>query len=91
MHHLFPSIHPCHYPVLRHKLIPVCEKYGINYEQRSSGDFFEALARYFGWISILNETKDVDVDDTKQDGSFWDIFTASEDNEIDGFVSASSR
>jgi hypothetical protein len=54
MHHLFPSIHPCHYSAMRHKLIPVCAKHGVNYEERSSGDFFDAIARYFGWISKLN-------------------------------------
>jgi len=55
MHHLFPSVHPCHYPAMRRKLIPVCAKFGVNYEQRSSGDFFDAVARYLGWISKLNE------------------------------------
>ena len=55
MHHVFPSVHPCHYSALRHKLIPVCAKHGIDYEARTSGDFFDAVARYFGWISKLNQ------------------------------------
>ena len=33
----------------------MCAKFGVNYEQRSSGDFFDAVARYLGWISKLNE------------------------------------
>ena len=55
-HHLFPSVHPCHYPALRRKLLPVAKKHGIDYEGRSSGDFSEAVARYFGWVKKLNET-----------------------------------
>lgn len=58
IHHLFPSVHPCHYPALRHKLIPVAKKHGIDYEARSTADFNQTLANYFGWIKTLNESDD---------------------------------
>jgi fatty acid desaturase len=57
MHHLFPSIHPCHYPALRHVLIPVAAKHGIDYEARSSSTFFQALWAYLTWLHQMNQLK----------------------------------
>ena len=54
-HHLFPSVHPVHYPALRKLLIPICEKHGIDYEQRSNLTFVEAVTQYLKWIFFLNE------------------------------------
>jgi len=54
VHHLFPSVHPCHYPALRRALIPVCEKHKIDYLGRSSHTFVDMLCGYYGWISKLN-------------------------------------
>ena len=54
-HHLFPSVHPVHYPALRKVLIPICEKHGIDYEQRSNLTFVEAVTQYLKWIFFLNE------------------------------------
>ena len=54
-HHLFPSVHPVHYPALRKLLIPICEKHGIDYEGRSNLTFVEAVTQYLKWIFFLNE------------------------------------
>ena len=54
-HHLFPSVHPVHYPALRKVLIPICEKHGIDYEGRSNLTFVEAVTQYLKWIFFLNE------------------------------------
>ena len=56
MHHMFPSVHPCHYPALRHILIPVAKKHGLDYEGRSSNNFYQAVAQYLQWLNELNET-----------------------------------
>jgi fatty acid desaturase len=55
MHHLFPSVHPCHYPALRREVIPIAQRHGIDYEARSTDDFFGAVSKYFGWVRKLNE------------------------------------
>ena len=54
-HHLFPSVHPVHYPALRKLLIPICKKHGIDYEGRSNLTFVEAVTQYLKWIFFLNE------------------------------------
>jgi len=56
MHHMFPSIHPCHYPALRHVLIPVAAKHGLDYKERSSNTFLQAAAQYLSWLYHMNET-----------------------------------
>ena len=55
VHHMFPSVHPAHYPDIRKLLIPIAKKYDIDYEKRSSQTFSEALENYFNWIYSLNE------------------------------------
>ena len=55
VHHMFPSIHPAHYPAIRKLLIPIAKKYDIDYEKRSSQTFGEALENYYNWIYSLNE------------------------------------
>lgn len=60
VHHLFPSIHPVHFPDIRKLLIPIAKKYDIDYEKRSSQTFCEAITNYYNWIYKLNE------DDTKK-------------------------
>jgi fatty acid desaturase len=55
VHHMFPSIHPAHYPAIRKLLIPIAKKYDIDYEKRSSQTFGEALTNYYNWIYSLNE------------------------------------
>jgi fatty acid desaturase len=57
-HHLFPSVHPCHYPALRKLFIPIAQKYGIDYEARSSDTFVQAAGKALGWIHDLNESSD---------------------------------
>jgi fatty acid desaturase len=54
-HHLFPSVHPCHYPALRRLFMPIAMKYGIDYEARSSDTFITAVRKMLGWIRNLNE------------------------------------
>ncbi len=54
-HHLFPSVHPVHYPALRKLLIPICKNHGIDYEGRSNLTFVEAVTQYLKWIFFLNE------------------------------------
>jgi len=54
-HHMFPSIHPCHYPALRKICIPIAAKYGIDYTARSSDTFLGALTKVVVWLSELND------------------------------------
>lgn len=54
-HHLFPNVHPVHYPELRKLLIPICKKHGIDYEERSSLTFTDAISKYLKWVFLLNE------------------------------------
>ena len=58
VHHMFPSIHPAHYPSIRKLLIPIAKKYNIDYEKRSSQPFYEALTNYFNWIYSINENNE---------------------------------
>jgi linoleoyl-CoA desaturase len=53
-HHMFPSIHPCHYPALRKICIPIAAKYGIDYEARSSDTFLGAVTVMLVWLSKMN-------------------------------------
>ena len=55
VHHMFPSIHPAHYPAIRKLLIPIAKKYDIDYEKRSSQTFGEALTNYYNWVYNLND------------------------------------
>ncbi len=57
VHHMFPSVHPAHYPAIRKLLIPIAKKYDIDYEKRSSQTFGEALTNYYNWIYNLNDDK----------------------------------
>ena len=57
VHHMFPSIHPAHYPAIRKLLIPIAKKYDIDYEKRSSQTFGEALTNYYNWVYNLNDDK----------------------------------
>ena len=34
-HHLFPSVHPCHYSAIRRLLIPIAARHGLDYKGRS--------------------------------------------------------
>lgn len=74
IHHLFPSIHPCHYPALRRKLLPVAAKYGIDYEGRSSYNFLSLLIVFTKWIYSLNEKRRKDykpIIGTVSESNFW--------------------
>ena len=55
VHHMFPCVHPAHYPAIRKLLIPIARKYDIDYEKRSSQTFNEALTKYNNWVYSLNE------------------------------------
>ena len=55
IHHMFPSIHPAHFPAIRKLLIPITKKYDIDYEKRSGRPFSVALEDYFNWIYSINE------------------------------------
>lgn len=55
VHHMFPSVHPAHYPAIRKLLIPIAKKYDIDYEKRSSQTFGEALTNYYNWVYNLND------------------------------------
>lgn len=55
VHHLFPSVHPCHYPALRKALLPVAKKHGVDYEGRSNFTFMEMLNNYGQWLYARNE------------------------------------
>jgi len=55
-HHMFPSVHPCHYPALREICIPIAAKYDIDYKARSSDTVLGAVATALGWIKQLNES-----------------------------------
>jgi fatty acid desaturase/cytochrome b involved in lipid metabolism len=55
MHHMFPSVHPCHYPALRDVIIPVAKSHGIDYEKRSSNTFRQAASEYVKWLYEMNE------------------------------------
>lgn len=57
-HHLFPSVHPVHYPALRRVLLPVAKKHGLDYEGRSSGTFFSVFARYLRWLVKINQPRE---------------------------------
>jgi fatty acid desaturase len=54
-HHMFPSIHPCHYPALRKICLPIAAKYGIDYKKRSSDTFLGAVTKALVWVSQLND------------------------------------
>jgi len=58
-HHLFPSVHPCHYVEVRKILMPVAAKYGIDYKSRSENTFTDAVSLYWAYIFKLNEEEDV--------------------------------
>jgi fatty acid desaturase len=58
-HHMFPNIHPCHYPALRKIFIPIAAKYGIDYEARSSDTFLGAVTKALGWIVQLNDASNL--------------------------------
>ena len=58
-HHIFPSVHPCHYIALRRVLMPIAAKYGIDYQARSENTFTQAVVLYWNWIFDLNEVTDV--------------------------------
>jgi fatty acid desaturase len=54
-HHMFPSIHPCHYPALRKICIPIAAKYGLDYKARSSDTFLGAVTKALVWVRKLND------------------------------------
>lgn len=60
IHHVFPSMHPCHYPAVRRLLLPVAAKHGIDYEGRSSYDFVTIFKLFVTWIWGLNEKPKAD-------------------------------
>ena len=53
-HHLFPSVHPIHYPAMRRILLPIAAKHGIDYEGRSNLSFWDAAQAYYGWLKKVN-------------------------------------
>lgn len=54
-HHLFPSVHPCHYSAIRRLLIPIAARHGLDYNGRSSGTFSSVVHLYIKWLFALNE------------------------------------
>jgi fatty acid desaturase len=54
-HHMFPSIHPCHYHALRKIVTPIAARYGLDYKARSSDTFVGAVTKALHWISELND------------------------------------
>merc|ERR1712225_212970 len=75
-HHLFPSVHPCHYPALRRVFMPIAQKYGIDYEARSSDTFIDAARKAIRWISKLNEGIE-GGEDTKKSRTFGGVSTST--------------
>jgi fatty acid desaturase len=58
-HHMFPSIHPCHYPALRKICTPIAAKYGMDYKKRSSDTFLGAVKKALVWVSQLNDARNM--------------------------------
>jgi fatty acid desaturase len=55
VHHMFPSVHPCHYPGLSPVIAEVAERHGVDYKRRSSDSFGRAVVRFISWISAIND------------------------------------
>merc|ERR1711934_1331999 len=73
-HHLFPTVHPCHYQEVRRVLIPVAAKHNIDYEGRSSFTFLDVLRDYFSWLSKLNSSsKGIAKASEKRDANVWGL------------------
>jgi len=72
-HHIFPSVHPCHYPALRRVFMPIAKKYGIDYEARSSDTFLGTCRKSLEWLNALNEEDKRNA----QQGALSSIFSPS--------------
>lgn len=54
IHHLFPSIHPCHYPELSRRCRKVFKKHGLP-QAPWSQTYWDALRQHCRWLRYLNQ------------------------------------
>jgi len=55
VHHLFPSVHPCHFVALAPIIADVGAKHGIDVHRRQSDGFAQVVGRFWSWIAELND------------------------------------
>lgn len=55
VHHLFPSIHPCHYPDLSPIVCEIAWKHGYDIYSRSNETWWVVNRRYLSWLAKVND------------------------------------
>lgn len=55
VHHLFPSIHPCHYPDLSPIVCEIARKHGYDIYTRSNESWWVVNQRYLSWLAKVND------------------------------------
>lgn len=56
VHHICPTVHPCHYPEVNKILVQLCKDHNIKYVRYDT--FYEALMKHFEYLGEINDNSD---------------------------------